>query len=320
MMVSSDDVRAAYRLILGREPESNEVLAHISRRCKSLSELRNQFLNSSEFRMTTTVPDLAKPLDWLPMPIETDASPAESAQMWSRIERYWREVDIAEPTEAPLQLHLVEDLMSSDFNEVEERFYNSGKTIVQIFQRASERCGISLDDYKVCLELGAGVGRVTVWLSELFTRVLAADISQRRLDLSQRAVRLFRRSNVEHHHVATIDSVVGLPDFDAFFSIMVLQHNPPPVIAILLKTILGKLRPGGIAYFQVPTFTKDYTFTIDDYLKQGPERGMEMHAIPQRPLFAIVEGCGCRLLEIREDPWTNSNVIISNSILVKKGA
>ena len=47
---------------------------------------------------------------------------------------------------------------------------------------------------------------------------------------------------------------------------------------------------------------------------------MEMHAIPQKPLFEILEGCGCRLLEIREDPWTNSNVVISNLILVKKSA
>lgn len=319
-MVSSDDVRAAYRLILGREPESNEVLAHLSRRCKSLAELRHQFLNSFEFRMTTTVPDLAKPLDWLPMPIETAAAPAESAQMLSRIERYWRELDGAEPTEAPLQLHLREGSMPSDFGEAEKLFYGSGKAVVQIFQRASERCGISLRDYKVCLELGAGVGRLTVWLSELFPKILAADISQRRLDLSQRALRRFRCSNVEHHHVATIDSVAALPDFDAFFSMIVLQHNPPPVIAILLKTILGKLRPGGIAYFQVPTFIKNYTFTIDGDLHQAPERGMEMHAIPQKPLFEILEGCGCRLLEIREDPWTNSNVVISNSILVKKSA
>ena len=318
MTVSPDDVRAAYRLILGREPESDEILSSISRQFKSLADLRQVFLTSPEFRTTTTVPDLAKPLDWLPMPIETDAPQAKSAQMLSNIEGYWREFNSSEPTEVPLELYGGNDSVSSEWSEAEERFYGSGKAVVQAFQRACQRCEVSFQDHRACFELGAGVGRLTVWLSELFPRILAADISQHRLDLCRRALRGFQRCNVEFHHVPTIDSVARLPDFDAFFSVIVLQHSPPPVITILLKTVLGKLHPGGIGYFQVPTFIKGYTFTIDSYAHQPGS--MEMHAVPQRRLFEVIEECGCRLLEIREDPWTDSNLIISNSFLVKKSA
>ena len=45
---------------------------------------------------------------------------------------------------------------------------------------------------------------------------------------------------------------------------------------------------------------------------------MEMHAIPQKLVFD--SDVGCELLEIREDPWTESNAIISNSLLVHKPA
>ncbi|HMD54542.1 MAG TPA: class I SAM-dependent methyltransferase, partial [Phycisphaerae bacterium] len=212
-------------------------------------------------------------------------------------------------------------IKSLDFTRDEEHFYGDGRRLIQNLQRAAERCGVLLDDYKVCLELGCGVGRLTVWLSEVLPKILAADISRLRLDLNQRALRRFQRSNVEHHHIVTIDSLSNLPDFDAFFSIIVLQHNPPPLIIMLLKIILRKLRPDGIAYFQVPTFIKNYTFRLDEYLRGTLESNhMEMHAIPQKLLFGIINDCGCELLEIREDPWTDSREIISNSVFVKKTA
>ena len=42
-----------------------------------------------------------------------------------------------------------------------------------------------------------------------------------------------------------------LPEFDLFFSMIVLQHNPPPLIALMLEKIAARLRPGGVAVFAV---------------------------------------------------------------------
>ncbi len=317
MTVNEGDIRAAYRLILGREPESDQVVATFLQRGYSLPELRRVFLNSTEFRNSATGPDdSSKPLNWAPMTIETEGSPAELARMLRRIEAYWRRIG-QEEVHWPLLQH--GDLKSSDFTKDEQDFYGGGRELIEIFQRTAERCGVSLGDHKVCMELGCGVGRLTVWLSEVFSKILAADISRLRLDLNQRALRRYQSNNVEHHHLVTIESLSRLPDFDAFFSIVVLQHNPPPVILFLLKLIFGKLSPGGIAYFQVPTFIHNYAFLLADYFRETSEaKDMEMHAIPQRLLFEIIEVCGCDLLEIREDPWTDSREIISNSVFVKK--
>src|SRR5438445_8788800 len=49
-MISIDDVKSAYRLILGREPENEEVVADHVRRHRSVAELRAKFLGSVEFR------------------------------------------------------------------------------------------------------------------------------------------------------------------------------------------------------------------------------------------------------------------------------
>jgi SAM-dependent methyltransferase len=240
-MPSPDDVRAAYRLILGREPESEEVVAQLLARFSTLEEIRRDFLNSREFRSATTVPDMAKPLDWRGAPIETDASPAQMAQMLRYIEAYWQELD---QPEVHWPLYGDSDFWSSGLAEIEKPFYADGQDLARILRHTVERCGLSLDGHRVCLELGCGVGRVTVWLAELFERIVAVDISPLRLQLNKRALQFFRRTNVEHYCLESIDSVSSLPDYDVFYSVIVFQHNPPPIrqlYTLQLRSIDGML-------------------------------------------------------------------------------
>lgn len=48
-MINKDDVRVAYRLILGREPENEEVVSLLASRYSSLGELGQAFIGSREF-------------------------------------------------------------------------------------------------------------------------------------------------------------------------------------------------------------------------------------------------------------------------------
>jgi hypothetical protein len=73
-MITTYDIRMAYRLILGREPENDEIVKEILQRAYSLAELRREFLTSREFRTTTTFPDMAKPLDWAPLRVSPDVA------------------------------------------------------------------------------------------------------------------------------------------------------------------------------------------------------------------------------------------------------
>ena len=121
-------------------------------------------------------------------------------------------------------------------------------------------------------------------------------------------------------HLASFDSLVErLPEFDVFLSVIVLQHNPPPLIVLILKSLLNKLQPGGIAYFQVPTYRRNYRFRVDEYLRSAsPTGGMEMHFLPQHILFDVLQHTGCSLLECREDFCTGDHQTISNSIFARK--
>ena len=62
------------------------------------------------------------------------------------------------------------------------------------------------------------------------------------------------------------------------------------------------LNPGGIAYFQVPTYMLGYEFIAADY-GRGEEKGpvMEMHCLPQRDVLDLVQRSGCVVREVQPD-------------------
>jgi 2-polyprenyl-3-methyl-5-hydroxy-6-metoxy-1,4-benzoquinol methylase len=245
-----------------------------------------------------------------------DASDVQLSAMIRHIEGNWQNLGLSEPHWSVLTN---EAFRSTNIARSEERFYESGKPAIERLQRTVERCGITLTNFSRCFELGCGVGRLSVWLADLFKEVVAADISRAHLAVARQALNRFERTNVTFVHLNSFRALQAIPEFDVFISIIVLQHNPPPLIAATLKTILSKLRPGGVAYFQVPTYKKNYCFRIDEYITKASKIcGMEMHLIPQHLLFELLNQANCRLLECREDSCAEHCETISNSILVRK--
>ena len=108
--------------------------------------------------------------------------------------------------------------------------------------------------------------------------------------------------NVEFVHVTGPAGLSRLTDFDVFFSFIVLQHNPPPIMAQILDHACQGLNPGGLALFQAPTYAQDYSFDIHAYLHgQYKKNDMEMHFIPQHEVFRILRDNGVDVVEVRQD-------------------
>ena len=315
-MVTVEEVRNAYRMILGRQPENESVLLRQAQQIHSLEELGKRFLNSPEFRRNSRAARPQRPLNWPPIEVEADASDAQLSAMIRHIEANWHNLGLSEPHWSVLTN---ETFRSSNIAGEEERFYDSGRSDIERLNRTAERCGISLTSFSRCFELGCGVGRLSIWLADLFEEVAAADISPAHLAVAQQALHRFGRTNVSLVHLNSLSALEAIPEFDVFISIIVLQHNPPPLIAVMLKTVLSRLQPGGIAYFQVPTYRKNYRFRIDEYLtKTSATHGMEMHLILQHQLFDILHQADCQLLECREDSSAPHHETISNSIFARK--
>ena len=99
-----------------------------------------------------------------------------------------------------------------------------------------------------------------------------------------------------------------------------LQHNPPPVILAILERVFARLQPGGIAYFQVPTYRAGYRFVLEEYLREDVGKSeMEMHVLPQSVIMQAAARHGLELLEVIEDPYTGMRPgEVSNTFLLRK--
>jgi trans-aconitate methyltransferase len=124
-------------------------------------------------------------------------------------------------------------------------------------------------------------------------------------------------SNVQFRQLTNIDDLENFPKVDLIYSVIVLQHNPPPIIHRVIVQFMRALNPGGIAFFQLPTYKEGYSFLLEEYLgKESMQEEMEMHALPQNAVFEIVREENGKLLEVVEDFSTSWG--LSNTFLVQK--
>jgi trans-aconitate methyltransferase len=162
------------------------------------------------------------------------------------------------------------------------------------------------------MEYGCGVGRVTPHLAAMFSRLIGVDISASHLVLATQSVKRSGVANAELRLATPPDFGMAEP-IDLWFSRLVLQHNPPPIMAMILRRMLSMLAPGAVAIFQLPTHAPSYRFIADEYLARNSDE-IEMHCLPQSVIFALAAEAGCTPLEVREDdsmgyPWL-SNVFV----------
>ncbi|PZQ10158.1 MAG: methyltransferase type 12 [Rhodanobacter denitrificans] len=317
--VSREAVEWAYRLLLGREPENEGVIASQMEGNRDLGQLRNSFLGSPEFN--ERLPPSARiqlhggeP----PNVVESDGSPELLARLFEHVHRSWHQFGEEQPfwsvLTAPEYRGQPEDVAI-------ERFFASGKAEIERFKKALARLDLSLDGRRTCLEYGCGLGRVTRHLAPHFERVTAVDISAAHLAKAQALAEAKGITGIDWTHLRSLDQLGELPQVDVIYSLIVLQHNPPPVIERIIKTFARILRPGGIAYFQVPTYRVGYEFRLADYLNGNLQPGMEMHVYPQNRIFRIFAEAGAVPVSVAEDGCTGIPKERSNTfVFMKTGA
>ncbi|MCZ2075941.1 MAG: class I SAM-dependent methyltransferase [Bryobacteraceae bacterium] len=248
--------------------------------------------------------------------IEVKTGEATLHRLLEQVQRSWKKLG----EEAPHWSVVTRDEFRPDqFHAHQEEFWRSGEGDVQRFFIWAARNGIPVDPGWTCPDYGCGAGRSTAVLAQRFSKVIGCDVSAPHMALAARRLKDQRNTNVEFILVNSLAALDSLPPVDLIFSVIVLQHNPPPVIVALLERLLMHLRPGGVAYFRAPTRARGYIFKVDDYLRDRENKlEMEMHVIPQKGVFEILRRAGCELIEVQPDNMTGSLDFISNTFLVRK--
>ena len=322
-MVTPEEVSYAYKLFLGREPENADVIAGYCQSSQSLEQLTRIFMNSPEFlrRMGSTLekPQVNRhrhPFNLPRIPVETHVSSEVLDQMFKRIHKQWDHLGATEPY---WSIVTQPQNYKAEFDQHREHFYASGNSACQTFLATLRRNGINHAQLDSCLEVGCGVGRVTSYLAGAFSTVIATDISAKPLELAKTHLEDKGVQNVELLCWQNMHQMRQLPQVDAIMSVITLQHNPPPIIAWMLSTLLSHLRSGGVAYLQIPTYKNGYLFEVERYLAGSPPDTLEMHYLPQQEVFKLFAEANCQCLEVREDGMvSDEDQMLSNTFLVQK--
>jgi SAM-dependent methyltransferase len=298
--ISPEAVTWGYRLFLDREPESPLVVLDKLRRLSNTQDLRQEFVNSKEFRQRNLASQfLSLSGNESPMLIEkvSDLQP-----LFSHIQNVWENLGETEPYWSVLSS---DQFKSARIEVTRSEFYNSGRDNVETLFKTLDRNGIDTTSLKTCLEYGCGLGRVTYWLAKSFDSVIGYDISKSHLRLAKQYLDEAGIHNVSLYNVNKPQDIGDFPKVDVVYSVIVLQHNPPPIIHVTIQELIRALNPGGIAFFQVPTYRLGYRFSLQEYLASEATRGdIEMHVLPQNEIFDIVREEHSKVVDVLEDSWT----------------
>jgi SAM-dependent methyltransferase len=203
---------------------------------------------------------------------------------------------------------------------VVDEFYAAGRGDFNYLNAYLARARLTTSQFPIAAEYGCGVGRVTRWLAPQFSSVRAFDISAPHMYMAKEYLLKEGIANVDFVHVGKRDDLRSLNGIDLFFSMIVLQHNPPPIIIDILDHAFHALNPGGIAFFQVPTYSSDYSFNASDYWADvASKKEMEIHFVPQVDILNLAHRHGLVPLEIREDHCIGSyERQVSSTFLMQK--
>jgi 2-polyprenyl-3-methyl-5-hydroxy-6-metoxy-1,4-benzoquinol methylase len=315
-MVDQELVKACYRAILGREAESENIVQQTSERLSTAEDLLREFLGSAEFQSRSLQfqsrslqgaakqrPSGLKNTDQSlseARRIDVDVSETQQKALFSRLSAQWRTLGYEDPFWSVLT-H--DEYRAPHFDEnIREEFYSTGVDFARLVDTFCTRNYIGIPR-GTCVELGCGVGRITIHLAKRFDKVIAVDISDGNLQHCKTVAENLGVKNIEYLLLRTPDELSAIDYHDFFYSMLTLQHNPPPIQKYQLELILSKLRIGGAFLFQTQTYCPGYSFNVDQYLA-SPTDIMDMHSLPMHEIFLIIEILRLRIREVVMDSYT----------------
>jgi 2-polyprenyl-3-methyl-5-hydroxy-6-metoxy-1,4-benzoquinol methylase len=312
------DREYAYKFLLNRLPENTKV---VKPHGETFGEMMDEFCDSIEFknRLEKIANDLLLSRE-NNLEIEYDVAEENFEKILSHIETVWNEYG---KNESYWSVLIHDKFKSTNIEKNIEEFYDTGRGTLNWIESILRYCGewesLIGGGGGVCMEYGCGVGRVTMQLASVFDRVIGMDISKEHLKIARERSESLGIKNIDFKKIQTISDIDKIGECDFIFSLIVLQHNPPPIIAAIIKKIFYRIKHNGIAMFQVPVNIDGYSFSTKEYLaKIDNINEMEMHALPQKVILELGRNYSCCPLEIFDDNSTGNIFMKSQTFVFKK--
>jgi 2-polyprenyl-3-methyl-5-hydroxy-6-metoxy-1,4-benzoquinol methylase len=314
-------VTSAYQALLGQDPDPSNLRTYTDgiRNGRGLLWLLQSLVQSVEFILKHSGGN--SPLDTAP-PMDVQlhaANPEELRALWDHISSVWSKLGSTDPYWSVVTDERFRSKNMMDETSI-EAFYATGQGDLLRLEAWLRRNALELDPNSICAEYGCGVGRLTHWLARRVRRVVAFDISEPHLKAAHDYLSRHGIHNVDLVLVREEADLQMLSEVDLFYSSVVLQHNPPPIMTDILSRAFGGLKNGGHCFFQIPTYSANYSFSMDTYWTYADaHQQMEMHFLPQKTVLELARRHEVFPLEIQPDAAIgNRTCWISNTFLMMK--
>jgi len=305
-----------YESFLGRPADNNGKIHFVGLLGETgrLDTVLTAFIGSPEFRAKQ---DITLPFMELSIPKEVNEYLATDEQLRAISEKIKAAWEHLGRTRAHHSVLTSESFLPEELGNNITEFWSSGYQELSLIEKLLDRHEKSLKKDIIAVEYGCGVGRITAPIAKNVAFLHAYDISAPHLEYAKEHMKEVEVENVTFHQVT--DPLTPLQKCDFFYSRIVFQHNPPPIIHQLFKNALSSLNPGGVAIIQVPTFIRGHSFVITEWLGNDHLLDMQMHYLSQAAIFKLIYEMGCSLLEVREDnSCGDPQMYLSNTFVITK--
>lgn len=309
-----EDVIAAYKVMLGREPEDDTAIEWHMRH-ETVKDMLRSFAYGEEFESRFGIFRTGMYLEFDEQNVEVEANRDQMKKLLERTALTWGELGHNEPHWSVLT---DEAFTRGNIGKNLHEFYQTGIYEIQRVAALLRRNGLDFDKKWSAIDFGCGVGRLSSALADRVGHVHGVDISEGHIRSAKYYLNKFGKENVSFTQIKAVEDIDDLPKVDFLLTLIVLQHNSPPVINAMLQKLLKRLKPGGVAVFQIPVYRFNYEFSVEKYLSTLRNLQMEMHPLPSRYIFKAISDAKCDVLEVREDLHAYMRDIISQTFLVRK--
>ncbi len=161
------------------------------------------------------------------------------------------------------------------------------------------------------LDFGCGVGRLTQALANHFDTVVGVDIAASMVAKANTYNRHGDRCTY-HVNLKADLSLFATNSFNFVMTFMVFQHMPPELVLGYIKEFVRILKPGGVAFFQVPIAEAESK--TQALVAKGETPSMAMFPTPLEDIReAVKEASGEEVLAEEGDGapgWVSYHVVI----------
>lgn len=224
-------------------------------------------------------------------------------KLYDSLEKSWKHMGENDPFYSVITNNQFKSENVSE--EVLENFY-FGTGSKQLCDFVNEQLkalkGKSLEDFKELrgLDFGCGVGRNSIHLAPYFKELVGLDISE---GVLLKAREICQKQNIKNiDFYKSNDQITTFGKFDFIFSVITLQHIPPPLMKDYIHQLLSMLNPKGFAFLQLPIAAHGYRFLEKQHLeKEKKERSWNMHILPEKVVRKVISKENCTLLNLDLD-------------------